>query len=167
MNAARPPLADRLRDAELQLVTQHEDGSAEQLAERLRSFDRTVVFGAGRVLGRHRCARAGPERAGHRQAALPGSDRSDSRGPLGDRSIIGWTEYTMPQTILKLRQGFGRLIRTQTDRGVCVILDRRLISKRYGSQIVEPVTQRDARIRHNLANRHPQSHDSCDDGEAP
>src|SRR6185312_5595829 len=48
----------------------------------------------------------------------------------------GWSDYTMPQTILKLRQGFGRLIRTQTDRGVCVILDRRLISKRYGAQIV-------------------------------
>jgi Rad3-related DNA helicase len=33
---------------------------------------------------------------------------------------------------LRFRQGFGRLIRTQTDRGVVAVLDKRLITKRYG-----------------------------------
>jgi DNA polymerase-3 subunit epsilon/ATP-dependent DNA helicase DinG len=43
-----------------------------------------------------------------------------------------FSEYTLPEAILKFRQGFGRLIRTQSDRGVVAILDRRVRSKQYG-----------------------------------
>ncbi len=38
----------------------------------------------------------------------------------------------MPEAVLKFRQGFGRLIRTKSDRGVVAVLDRRLLSKAYG-----------------------------------
>ena len=48
-----------------------------------------------------------------------------------------FSEYNLPQAILKFRQGFGRLIRSQTDRGVVVILDRRVHSKSYGSQVLK------------------------------
>lgn len=44
--------------------------------------------------------------------------------------------YTLPRAIIGLKQGFGRLIRTSTDRGVVAILDRRLTRKFYGAQIV-------------------------------
>lgn len=43
-----------------------------------------------------------------------------------------FNEYNLPEAILRFRQGFGRLIRTQTDRGVVVVLDKRLMSKSYG-----------------------------------
>lgn len=43
-----------------------------------------------------------------------------------------FNEYSLPEAILRFRQGFGRLIRTQYDRGVVAILDRRILSKRYG-----------------------------------
>lgn len=43
-----------------------------------------------------------------------------------------FTEYSLPEAILRFRQGFGRLIRTQSDRGVVAIFDRRIMSKRYG-----------------------------------
>ncbi|HLZ08315.1 MAG TPA: helicase C-terminal domain-containing protein, partial [Chloroflexota bacterium] len=46
-------------------------------------------------------------------------------------------DYSLPQAILKFRQGFGRLIRSRNDRGVVVILDRRVQSKSYGSQIMK------------------------------
>jgi len=42
-------------------------------------------------------------------------------------------EYAVPQAVLRFRQGFGRLIRGQGDRGVVVILDRRIVSRNYGS----------------------------------
>ena len=42
-------------------------------------------------------------------------------------------QYAIPETILRFRQGFGRLIRTKTDRGVVVVLDRRILTKTYGS----------------------------------
>ena len=41
-------------------------------------------------------------------------------------------QYAVPEAVLKLRQGFGRLIRTGSDKGVAIILDRRIVSKRYG-----------------------------------
>jgi ATP-dependent DNA helicase DinG len=47
-----------------------------------------------------------------------------------------FAEYTLPMMILALKQGFGRLIRTKTDRGVVAILDSRLTTKQYGSQVL-------------------------------
>src|SRR4029453_11126974 len=43
-----------------------------------------------------------------------------------------FTEYSLPEAILKLRQGVGRLIRTSQDRGIVVILDNRILTKSYG-----------------------------------
>lgn len=48
-----------------------------------------------------------------------------------------FNEYHLPEAILRFRQGFGRLIRTQYDRGVVVILDRRVLTKSYGRAFVE------------------------------
>jgi ATP-dependent DNA helicase DinG len=41
-------------------------------------------------------------------------------------------EYSLPEAILKFRQGVGRLIRTQSDKGIVVILDNRILTKPYG-----------------------------------
>jgi DNA polymerase-3 subunit epsilon/ATP-dependent DNA helicase DinG len=43
-----------------------------------------------------------------------------------------FAEYAVPQAVLRLKQGFGRLIRSRTDRGAVVVLDRRLITRFYG-----------------------------------
>jgi ATP-dependent DNA helicase DinG len=43
-----------------------------------------------------------------------------------------FAEYSLPEAILKLRQGVGRLIRTKNDEGIIVILDNRILSKTYG-----------------------------------
>lgn len=44
--------------------------------------------------------------------------------------------YSLPEAVLKLRQGYGRLIRSYTDRGVVLILDRRLHDKQYGQVVL-------------------------------
>ncbi|MFA4986506.1 MAG: ATP-dependent DNA helicase [Candidatus Brocadiia bacterium] len=41
-------------------------------------------------------------------------------------------EYTLPNAIIRLKQGFGRLVRTRTDSGIVAILDARIVSKSYG-----------------------------------
>lgn len=46
-------------------------------------------------------------------------------------------EYQLPEAIIKMRQGFGRLIRTATDHGSVVILDPRVRTKRYGDQVLK------------------------------
>ena len=41
-------------------------------------------------------------------------------------------DYSLPEAVLKFRQGFGRLIRSQTDEGIVVVLDSRFMNKWYG-----------------------------------
>jgi ATP-dependent DNA helicase DinG len=45
-------------------------------------------------------------------------------------------EYSLPEAILKFRQGVGRLIRTQQDKGIIVVLDNRILSKPYGKSFL-------------------------------
>lgn len=56
---------------------------------------------------------------------------------ITDEGGNAFTEYTLPLMILSLKQGFGRLIRTKTDRGVVAILDNRLTTKRYGNTVLQ------------------------------
>jgi len=46
-------------------------------------------------------------------------------------------QYAVPQTVLRFRQGFGRLIRSKTDRGIVVVLDKRVLTKYYGSVFID------------------------------
>jgi len=48
-----------------------------------------------------------------------------------------FTEYSLPEAILKLRQGVGRLIRTKSDRGIIVILDNRIVTRPYGRAFMQ------------------------------
>jgi ATP-dependent DNA helicase DinG len=48
-----------------------------------------------------------------------------------------FTELQLPQAVLQLKQGAGRLIRDETDRGVLMLCDPRLLSKAYGRQILK------------------------------
>ena len=61
-------------------------------------------------------------------------------------------EYAMPQAQMRLKQGFGRLIRTKDDRGIVAILDSRLLKKFYGKEFLRflpnaPVTSDIGEIR--------------------
>lgn len=51
---------------------------------------------------------------------------------IEEQGLNPFTEYSMPEAILKLRQGVGRLIRSNRDKGICAILDTRILSKSYG-----------------------------------
>lgn len=46
-------------------------------------------------------------------------------------------DYSLPEAVLKLRQGVGRLIRTKKDHGLVCILDNRIVTKRYGSTFMK------------------------------
>jgi ATP-dependent DNA helicase DinG len=56
---------------------------------------------------------------------------------IEERGGDPFTEYSLPEAILKLRQGIGRLIRTKTDHGIIVILDNRIVTKPYGRAFVQ------------------------------
>jgi len=66
-----------------------------------------------------------------------------------------FNEYHLPEAILRFRQGFGRLIRTQTDRGVVAVLDKRILTKRYGRSFLEslPDCKKEVGSLHDLPSR--------------
>ena len=55
--------------------------------------------------------------------------RQAGGNPFGD--------YQLPEAVIRFKQGFGRLIRTTTDRGIVVVLDHRLMTKPYGRQFIQ------------------------------
>lgn len=56
-------------------------------------------------------------------------------GCLRRQGLNPFYDDALPRAVLRLRQGFGRLIRTETDRGVVVLLDRRFVDSRYSATI--------------------------------
>jgi ATP-dependent DNA helicase DinG len=50
-----------------------------------------------------------------------------------------FAEFSLPEAILKFRQGVGRLIRSGTDSGIVVVLDNRILTKRYGQAFLDAI----------------------------
>jgi len=50
-----------------------------------------------------------------------------------------FNDYQLPLAIIKFKQGFGRLIRSKTDRGIVVILDSRVVNKSYGGKFLAAI----------------------------
>ncbi|HOT63488.1 MAG TPA: helicase C-terminal domain-containing protein, partial [Treponemataceae bacterium] len=64
--------------------------------------------------------------------------RSESIEGAGGNAFM---ELSLPEAVMRFRQGFGRLMRRKTDRGVVTVLDRRLVAKRYGQIFVDSVPE--------------------------
>src|SRR5205085_3383914 len=106
-----------------------------QLLSTLKQSRRTVILGAASFW-------EGVDVTGEAlslliMARLPFSVPSDpvfqARSDLFDQPF---EQYALPQAILRFKQGFGRLIRRKTDRGVMIVLDRRLRSRQYGESFL-------------------------------
>ena len=64
-------------------------------------------------------------------------------------------EYSLPEAILKFKQGFGRLIRSKSDHGCVVVLDSRITGKSYGKQFIAALPK--LPVRRNLNPRNPRT----------
>jgi len=60
---------------------------------------------------------------------------------IASRGGQPFADYSLPQAILKLKQGFGRLIRTKSDTGLVAILDPRMVTKQYGRRFAEALPE--------------------------
>ena len=80
---------------------------------------------------------------------VPSDPIVQARSEQYDNGFMG---YLLPQAALKFRQGFGRLIRSTTDRGVVMVLDSRIVNSRYGRQFIESLPN-PRQVKPN--NRHP------------
>lgn len=131
-DALRGPLAAR----GIELFAQWVDAPPQELAERLREGGPVVVLGAASMW--EGIDIPGPGLSALVVVRLPFDVPSD---PLfqarSELYLSPFFEYAVPRSVLRFRQGFGRLIRSTTDRGVCVVLDRRIITKAYGRSFLD------------------------------
>jgi ATP-dependent DNA helicase DinG len=69
---------------------------------------------------------------------------------VSERDPDWFQDFSLPRAIIAFKQGFGRLIRSQLDRGVVVVLDERLVTKRYGKKFIRslPYTLKSRRLAH-------------------
>jgi DNA polymerase-3 subunit epsilon/ATP-dependent DNA helicase DinG len=118
------------------LFVQGRGGSRQQILAAFRQTDRAVIMGT-------RSFWEGVDVQGEALSALiitklpfavPNDPIVSARSETFDSPFY---QFSVPEAILNLRQGFGRLIRSTSDRGIAVLLDRRLVSKRYGRMFLE------------------------------
>jgi DNA polymerase-3 subunit epsilon/ATP-dependent DNA helicase DinG len=134
VEAIRTPL----QEEDILVLGQGLDGSPRQLLQAFKANPRAVLLGTASfwegidIVGESLSVLV--------MARLPFSVPTDpvflARSELFDDPF---NEYTLPQTVLRFKQGFGRLIRTRSDRGVIVVLDRRIQSKYYGAAFLGSV----------------------------
>ena len=55
-------------------------------------------------------------------------------------------EFSLPEAILKFRQGVGRLIRTAHDSGIIAVLDNRVLAKRYGQMFIDALPEMEMEV---------------------
>ena len=60
-------------------------------------------------------------------------------GMIESQGGNSFMDYALPESIIRFRQGFGRLIRTSYDEGIFIVMDDRIISKRYGALFSESI----------------------------
>jgi DNA polymerase-3 subunit epsilon/ATP-dependent DNA helicase DinG len=136
LRATSQAISPQLAEDGILVYEQGEGASSHTLLESFRSADKAVLLGT-------RAFWEGVDVPGEALsvlviARLPFDVPSDpivaSRAETFEDPFF---QFSLPEAILRFRQGFGRLIRTQSDRGVVAILDRRVLSKRYGKIFIE------------------------------
>jgi len=127
-------------EKKMNLLVQGGGAPRSKLLEQFKSEPRSVLFGTDSFWG-------GVDVPGEALSnviitrlpfAVPDTPLIEAKLELvQERGGDAFTEYSLPEAILKLRQGVGRLIRTKSDHGIIVILDNRIVTKPYGRAFMQ------------------------------
>jgi ATP-dependent DNA helicase DinG len=135
MRAVAAALEPRYREMGRPLLVQGEALSRSELARQMRKEGNAVLFGTDSFW-------TGVDIPGNALAQViitrlpfdpPTHPVTEARAEwIRDQGGNPFNELTLPDALMKFRQGAGRLIRSRTDRGLVTILDSRVIAKTYG-----------------------------------
>jgi DNA polymerase-3 subunit epsilon/ATP-dependent DNA helicase DinG len=126
----------RLEESGITVLGQGIDGAAKQLLVAFQDNPRAVLLGAASFW-------EGVDVVGEALSVLvitriPFSVPTDPVFSARSETFEDpFLQYALPLAILRFKQGFGRLIRSRSDRGVVVVLDKRVQSRRYGSAFID------------------------------
>ncbi|MCG2767850.1 MAG: DEAD/DEAH box helicase family protein [Anaerolineae bacterium] len=140
LRATYRAMSKELENDGIILYGQSLDGSRRQLLENFKATPKAVLLGT-------RSFWEGVDVVGSALsclviARLPFSVPSDPVFAARAETFEDpFSQYAVPETILRFRQGFGRLIRSKDDRGVVVVLDRRIITKSYGPEFIRSLPE--------------------------
>ena len=132
LRAARSRLPAALNADGVTVIAQGADGSPRQLVEQFKTTPKCLLLATGSFW-------EGVDIAGEALsvlviARLPFNVPTDPVfAARSEQFEDAFSEYAIPQAVLRFKQGFGRLIRRKTDRGVLVVLDKRILNARYGA----------------------------------
>jgi DNA polymerase-3 subunit epsilon/ATP-dependent DNA helicase DinG len=121
-------------------VVQHGQGNRQRLLREFRGADRALLLGT-------RSFWEGVDLPGDELiclliAKLPFGVPTDPLVAARSSEFDDpFNEYTLPEAVLRFRQGFGRLIRRATDRGVVIVLDNRVWRKEYGQAFLDALPE--------------------------
>ncbi|MDD4169775.1 MAG: helicase C-terminal domain-containing protein [Desulfotomaculaceae bacterium] len=132
-------LKTKLENMDICLLGHGIDGSRSRILEEFRMTERSVLFGASSFW-------EGVDVPGEALTCVvmvklpfwsPKVPVVEARlEDLARRNRDGFRALSVPQAVIRFKQGFGRLIRSGSDRGCVVVLDARILSKSYGRQFL-------------------------------
>jgi Rad3-related DNA helicase len=142
-------LRPRLEAAGITVLAQGRDGSRESLLAELHAGGSVVLLATSSFW--EGVDVRGPALSCLVLARLPFQVWTDplfkARSELIERrGRSAFVDYSLPEAVLRFRQGFGRLIRSRSDRGIAVLADRRLVSRRYGRTFLNSLPCRPQRV---------------------
>lgn len=156
MERAARLLREELSGCGVRVLVPGVDGSAARVLERFRIEPRAILLGArsfweGVDVPGPKVTCAVIERIPFEAPDEP-VHRARTRH-LEENGQSGFLGYTLPRAVLRLRQGIGRVVRGESDRGVVLLLDRRVFRRRYGPLVLRslPVPAREAPLERILA----------------
>src|SRR5204863_696552 len=129
LKASHAALRDKLAARGISLLAQGIDQSSRtRLLESFRRGSRVVLFGTNAFW--EGIDVVGDALSCVMLARLPFAVPTDPvYAARAEQFDDPFAEYAVPQAVLRLKQGFGRLIRSRTDRGAVIVLDRRIVTR--------------------------------------
>ncbi|UCZ54810.1 ATP-dependent DNA helicase DinG [Bacillus shivajii] len=137
-------LRELLTDDYMLIAQGVQTGSRSKLTKNFQQFDKAILLGTSSFW-------EGVDIPGNDLSVivivrLPFSPPDDpvfkaKSDALKEQKQSPFMKLALPQAVIRFKQGFGRLIRTSNDRGAVIVLDRRIVTARYGKSFIESLPQ--------------------------